>query len=111
MANKNKKVRRNSKVGSKKEILPFITEPKINNRLRQCRKSKGYTQKQVAFMMNVKRQEISRWEREITYPGTINLLKLSYVYNRLMDYLYYDLGKKFSPEIKRRKAELFPDND
>lgn len=111
MANKNKKVQRSLKVGSKKEMMPLITEPKINNRLRQCRKLKGYTQRQVAFMMNVKPQEVSRWEREIAYPGTINLLKLSYVYNRLMDYLYYDLGKRLAPEVKRRKTELFPDND
>jgi transcriptional regulator with XRE-family HTH domain len=86
-------------------------KPRINNCLRQCRKALGYTQKDVAYMLNVKPRAISNWEREITHPSLANVLKLSYVYNRLVDYLYYDFSKTFRHEIKVRRAKLFPPNE
>jgi transcriptional regulator with XRE-family HTH domain len=86
-------------------------EPKINNRLRQCRKALRYTQKDVAYILKVGPGVISKWEREITHPTLTNVLKLSYVYNRLVDYLYDDFSRTFRHEIKQRRMELLPPNE
>ncbi len=80
--------------------------PKINNRLRYYRRLKGYTQKEVANLINSDASEISRWEKETKYPNLRNLLKLSVVYRRLPNSLYDDLYWDLVYEIRQKEIKL-----
>ncbi len=60
----------------------------------------GFTQNDVAYRLGLKNNTlISRWERGVSMPSAINLLKLSKLYKTLVDELYYDLGKEFEKEL------------
>lgn len=51
------------------------------------RKKKGLTQEQVAEILNVSRQFVSRWEMDIAFPETEKLIKLSRILNCSIDFL------------------------
>lgn len=57
------------------------------NRLRECRKIKGITQKSVSDMLRVSPSAISQWETGETYPSSENLAKLAEAYGVSTDYL------------------------
>lgn len=51
------------------------------------RKKKGLTQEQLAEILNVSRQSVSRWEMDIAFPETEKLIKLSRILNCSIDFL------------------------
>lgn len=53
----------------------------------QCRKQKGLTQSQLASLLGVTRQAISRWESDSVFPETENLVEMSRLFNVTVDYL------------------------
>ena len=57
------------------------------NKLARLRKNSGLTQEQLAEMLNVSRQSISKWESDTAYPETEKLIKLGEIFNCSMDYL------------------------
>ena len=88
------------------KIKTKTKKPKINNRLRYYRRLKGYTQKEVAELINIDTSEVCKWEREIKYPNLKNLLKLSVVYRRLPNSLYDDLYWDLVYEIRQKEIKL-----
>lgn len=50
---------------------------KISDQLKQCRKAKGMTQREVAEKMHVSRKTISGWENGRSYPDVNMLISLS----------------------------------
>lgn len=60
------------------------------NKLAKLRKEAGYTQEQLAEMLDVSRQSISKWESDAAYPETEKLIKLGELYGCSMDYLLKD---------------------
>lgn len=59
----------------------------LGEKLTKLRKENNYTQEQLAYVLGVSRQSISKWESDIAYPETDKLLKLGKLYNCSMDYL------------------------
>jgi len=59
-------------------------------KLAKLRKEKGLTPEQLAEMLNVSRQSISKWESDLTYPETEKLIALSRIFDCSMDYLLKD---------------------
>lgn len=59
----------------------------LGEKLSKLRKENNYTQEQLADILGVSRQAISKWESNTTYPETEKLLKLGNLYNCSMDYL------------------------
>ena len=59
----------------------------FGNNLRTARKEKGITQEQLADMLNVSRQAVSKWESENGYPETEKLLTMSKLLGVSLDYL------------------------
>ena len=59
----------------------------MNNRLKECRLKKGYTQQYVALMLGIKSPSVSNWEKGKTFPTTENLAALSRLYDVPLDYL------------------------
>lgn len=62
----------------------------LGNKLAKLRKEHNYTQEQLADILQVSRQAVSKWESDMTYPETEKLLKLGALYQCSMDYLLKD---------------------
>ena len=59
----------------------------IGEKLQQLRKDSNYTQEELADIMNVSRQSISKWESDVAFPETEKLITLSKLYQCSIDYL------------------------
>lgn len=57
------------------------------NRLYELRKQHGYSQDELADMLGVSRQAVSKWERSESSPDTDNLIALARLYNVSLDEL------------------------
>ena len=64
----------------------------IAERLKDLRKKARYSQEQVAEILNVSRQAVSKWESAQGYPDIENIIKLAQMYEVSTDYLL--LGKE-----------------
>lgn len=49
----------------------------FGEKLSKLRKENNYTQEQLADILSVSRQAISKWESNITYPETDKLIRMS----------------------------------
>ena len=75
----------------------------VANRLQQLRKAKGLSQEELANILGLSRQAISKWERAETSPDTDNLICLARLYNISIDKLL-DTSES-TEEIKERIAQ------
>lgn len=62
----------------------------FGEKLSQLRKENHYTQEQLAELLQVSRQSISKWESDIAYPETDRLIKIGKLFSCSMDYLLND---------------------
>ena len=73
---------------------------KFADKLISLRKHKGISQEELATMLNVSRQAVSRWEMGSTLPDINNVIKLSDIFCVSIDSLIRDErtldNKKFS---------------
>lgn len=56
-------------------------------KIAKLRKDNNYTQEQLAEVLNVSRQSVSKWESDIAYPETDKLIRLGKLFHCSMDYL------------------------
>ena len=59
----------------------------LGEKLSKLRKEFNYTQEQLAEILGVSRQSISKWESDIAYPETDKLIELGKLFDCSMDYL------------------------
>lgn len=59
----------------------------LGQKLKEIRKRFGLSQEQLAEIMNVSRQAITKWENDTGIPDTSNLQELSRVFGITIDYL------------------------
>ena len=59
----------------------------LGEKIVKQRKELNYTQEQLADILGVSRQSISKWESNIAYPETDKLIELGKLFNCSMDYL------------------------
>ncbi len=59
----------------------------LGEKLSKLRKEYNYTQEQLADILGVSRQSISKWESDIAFPETDKLIKLGNLFECSMDYL------------------------
>ena len=59
----------------------------FGEKLSKLRKEYNYTQEQLADILGVSRQSISKWESNIAYPETDKLVKIGRLFECTMDYL------------------------
>lgn len=62
----------------------------LGEKLSKLRKEFNYTQEQLADILGVSRQSISKWESDIAYPETDKLIKMGKLFECSMDYLLND---------------------
>lgn len=59
----------------------------LGDKLSKLRRENNYTQEQLAELLNVSRQAISKWESNISYPETDKLIRIGTLFNCSLDYL------------------------
>jgi len=62
----------------------------IDKKIKQIRKTFGFSQKQLAEVLNVSRQAITKWETIGGYPDLINLHKIARTFNITVDHITND---------------------
>ncbi|MGO1043061.1 helix-turn-helix domain-containing protein [Clostridioides difficile] len=65
----------------------------LGENLKRLRKEKNLSQEQLAEMLNVSRQAISKWESNKTYPDIENLILLRNLFNVTLDDLIVNTNK------------------
>ncbi len=93
---------------------------KFGEKLSKLRKEYNYTQEQLADILGVSRQSISKWESDLAYPETDKLIKMGKLFDCSMDYLLNDgvtekqgfqaaekenVCDKFKKQLHERKSE------
>lgn len=63
---------------------------KFCDKLIALRKEKGYSQEQLAFLLGVSRQSVSKWEADASMPELSKILQLSELFMVTTDYLLKD---------------------
>lgn len=63
---------------------------KFYDKLQKLRKEKGLSQEDLAEMLNVSRQSVSKWESGTTYPETDKLITISEIFGVTLDSLLKD---------------------
>lgn len=76
----------------------------IAERLQELRKRSGYSQEQVAEMLGLSRQAVSKWESGQGKPEIDNIVKLTEIYNVSADYIL--LGTEKAAVTVSEKKEL-----
>lgn len=59
----------------------------FGDKLAKLRREQNYTQEQLADMLGVSRQSVSKWESDVAYPETDKLVKICEMFNCSSDYL------------------------
>ena len=65
----------------------------LGEKIAKQRKELNYTQEQLADILGVSRQSISKWESDIAYPETDKLIELGKLFDCSMDYLLKEARK------------------
>jgi len=69
---------------------------KFDEKLQKLRKEKGLSQEELAEMMSVSRQAVSRWESGLSYPETEKIITLSEIFGVTVDSLLKEGMVKYS---------------
>ncbi|MDD2504871.1 MAG: helix-turn-helix transcriptional regulator [Bacilli bacterium] len=72
----------------------------FSEKLQNLRKEKKYSQEQLADMLDVTRQSVSKWESGQTYPEMDKLLSICKIFNCTLDELTNDQITEISTEKK-----------
>ena len=79
----------------------------IPNCLRKYRKARGLNQRKVAKIMGLKSSSIiSRWEKGICLPSSLNIFKLAVVYRTMVDALFIDQIRELKDSLYKKEEEI-----
>lgn len=81
----------------------------IGERIAQLRKQHNISQQQLAQMMDVSRQAVSKWENDLSSPDTIHLICLADALSTDVEYLA--TGKASEPEVKEKVVTVIQQVD
>lgn len=76
----------------------------LGQKLKEIRKRFGLSQEQLASIINVSRQAITKWENDNGLPDTDNLKELSHIFGVTIDYLL-DNNSKLPLLVMRRQLD------
>lgn len=77
----------------------------FGDKLAKLRKQKNLTQEQLADMLNVSRQSVSKWESDISYPETEKLISLAKLFDCSTDYLLINEHSEFINKYQDNKPK------
>lgn len=84
-----------------------MDQQKIGGFLKELRHEKQMTQEQLADILGVSRQAISKWESNITYPETHKLIRMSELFHCSLDYLLKDTEETDSKNQSYEQSSVF----
>lgn len=85
---------------------------RVPNSLRKYRKAKGLTQKQVAKILGLEStSQISRWEKGVCLPSSLNIFKLSSLYRKMTDALFCDFLRSIRGDIQKKEKRILKAKD
>lgn len=73
----------------------------FGEKLAKLRKENNHTQEQLASILSVSRQSVSKWESDLAYPETEKLIRISELYHCSVDYLLKDGAQEPAPAAPR----------
>ena len=79
----------------------------FGEKLKQIRKQRNITQEELAELLNVSRQAISKWESGNGYPETEKLITISRELNISLDYLLHDASHLAQKESTEEKCAVY----
>lgn len=83
----------------------------LGHKLSKLRKENNYTQEQLADVLGVSRQAISKWESDVAYPETDKLIRICKLFNCTTDYLLLEENDFAGIRNQNSSAcECLPDN-
>lgn len=65
----------------------------LGEKLSRLRKENNYTQEQLAGILGVSRQAVSKWESDMAFPETDKIIKMGEMYHCSLDYLLKDAAE------------------
>ena len=79
----------------------------IPNSLQKYRRARGFKQKEVAEILKLKSSsQISRWERVISLPSSLNTFRLAALYRTAVDPLFIDLLRLLKNDMQKREQKI-----
>lgn len=89
-----------------------MDKDKMGKFIEQLRKSKGYSQNDLAKIIPIGREAISKWERGENAPSSVSLYRLCDIFEVTMDELMFGeyLSEKNEIEVSTVKAKIYDDN-
>lgn len=79
----------------------------FGEKLARMRKENNYTQEQLAQLLDVSRQSVSKWESDLTYPETEKLIRLCELFDCSLDYLVRDIPEPEPAPTPPKSDDLF----
>lgn len=73
----------------------------LGEKITKKRKESNLTQEQLAGVLGVSRQSISKWESDLAYPETDKIVRMSEMFDCSLDYLLKDAIKEESKESEK----------
>lgn len=79
----------------------------FSEKLQLIRKSRGFTQEELADKLSVSRQAVAKWESGQAYPDISNLIQISNLFHVTVDYLVRDqecmmrVDQSITPDLDR----------
>lgn len=80
---------------------------KTGEKIAKARKDINLTQDQLAELLKVTRQTISKWESDLAFPETSKISKLAKVLKVSCDYLLRDDNKSVTAEVSMQSANSY----
>ena len=77
------------------------------DKILNLRKDKNITQEQLADMLGVSRQSVSKWESNTAYPEIDKLIRMSEIFNVSTDYLLKDNQEKNQDTISKNRINNY----
>lgn len=78
----------------------------FSQRLKELRKENGYTQTQLAEILEVGRTNISNWENKVCVPDLDTIAKLAAIFHVKADYLLGSVSRHSVSELKNIGLDL-----
>ena len=80
----------------------------ISEKIALCRKALGISQEELAALLNISRQAVSRWETGAAMPDTEKIIQLSRVFCVSTDYLLLDeVTQTEHKEVEKQRRKKY----
>lgn len=79
----------------------------LGEKIQQLRREKGLSQDQLAEMLNVSRQAVSKWERDEAVPETDKVIRLSEIFSVSIDFLLKEQPQPAQEPPQPQRSDFF----